>query len=147
MNSKVSAHITQWCARIIFLTVAVLLFTMPGLVQWYKSFRELGPHSAGAILVGFYSCAPAVFYALWCIDRLLVNILKEEVFIQPNVCYLRRIRWCCALVGAICFPAAAFYPPLIFLAAIMAFLAVVVSVVKNVMAAAVTLREENDLTI
>ena len=39
------------------------------------------------------------------------------------------------------------YPPLIFLAVIMAFLAMAVSVVKNVMAAAVELREENDLTV
>ena len=147
MNSKLSAHITQWCARIIFLIVAALLFAMPELVQWYKAFRELGPGSAEAITVGFYCCAPGVFYALWCIERLTGNIRKDAVFVHSNVSYLRRLRWCCALVGFICFPAAYFYPPLVFLAVIMAFLAVAVSVMKNVMAAAVELREENDLTI
>ena len=39
------------------------------------------------------------------------------------------------------------YPPLVFLAVIMAFLALVVSVVGNVLSAAVSIREENDLTI
>ena len=147
MNSKLSAHVTRWCIRIIFLIVAALLFAMPALVQWYKAFRELGPRSAEAILIGFYCCAPVIFYALWCIERLVRNILKDQVFIHPNVSYLRRLRWCCALVGLICIPAACFYMPLIFLVIIMLFLAVVVSVVKNVLAAAVELREENDLTI
>ena len=50
-------------------------------------------------------------------------------------------------VSLVCLPAAVFYLPLIFLAVIMAFLALVISVVKNVMAAAVELREENELTI
>ena len=44
-------------------------------------------------------------------------------------------------------PAAFFYPPLVFMTVIMAFLALAVSVVKNVMAAAVEIREENDLTV
>ena len=60
---------------------------------------------------------------------------------------IRRIRWCCAWVGLVCLAAGILYPPLLFLAVIMAFLALVVSVVKNVMAAAVELREEHDLTI
>lgn len=38
-------------------------------------------------------------------------------------------------------------PALIFMTMIMAFLALAVSVVKNVMAAAVEIREENDLTV
>ena len=147
MNSKISAHVTRWCSRIIFIIVAALLFTMPALVQWYKTLRELGPSGAEAILIGFYCCAPVVFYALWCIDRLVSNILADQVFIHGNVSYLRRLRWCCALVGLVCLLAAWFYPPLIFLAIIMMFLSVAVSVIKNVMTAAVELREENDLTI
>ena len=147
MNSKLSAHVTRWCTRVIFLVVAVLLFAMPGLVSWYKAFRELGPNSAEAILIGFYCCAPVVFYALWCIERLVSNILKEEVFVHGNVSYLRRLRWCCALVGLICIPAACFYMPLIFLVLIMAFLSLMVNVVCQVFKAAVALREENDLTI
>ena len=50
-------------------------------------------------------------------------------------------------VALICLPAAVFYPPLVFMAVIMAFLALVVNVVGSVMNAAVAIREENDLTI
>ena len=107
----------------------------------------LGRYGAAAIMIGFYCCVPAVLYALSCMERLVRNILKEDVFVTQNVRFLRRIRWCCAAVSGICLPAAFFYPPLIFMTTIMPFLALAVSVVKNVMAAAVEIREENDLTV
>ena len=77
----------------------------------------------------------------------MVSVLDSLVFTHKNVSYIRRIRWCCAIVSLICFPGAYIYPPLIFLAVIMGFLALVVSVAKNIRAAAVEIREENDLTI
>lgn len=147
MNPKVSVLVTRWCSRLCLLTVAVLLFWVPHLVLWYQTSRGLQFSSAAAILIAFYCCAPVVIYALWCIERLTGNILKADVFVLSNVQYLRRLRWCCALVGVICLPAAYFYLPLIFLAIIMLFLALAVSLMKNVMAAAIELREENDLTI
>jgi len=147
MNSKLSAKFTLWCNRIIALAVAILIFAFPGLLRWYQSLRPLGLHGAAAVTFGFYLCVPVVLYALWCIDRIIGNLLKEEVFIPANVRYVRRMRWCCAGVSLICVPAACFYQPLIFMVVIMAFLALVVSLVKNILAAAVELREENDLTI
>ncbi len=147
MPSQRSAKITLWFSRFIALVVIALIFVMPAVVKWYDEFRTLQPATPTAILVCFYCCVPAVLYALWCVDRLLVGILGGSVFTHKNVSFVRRIRWCCAIVSVICFPCAAVYPPLIFLAVIMGFLALVVSVVKNVLAAAVELREENDLTI
>ena len=147
MKTKLSATITLWCSRLLMVILAVLLFLMPRLACWYQEFRDLCPHRAEVILIAFYCCAPAVFYALWCFDRLTSNILKNAVFIDNNVCFVRRIRWCCAIVSLICLPASFFYPPLIFMVLTLAFLALAVSVVKNVLAAAVELREENDLTI
>ena len=147
MTTKLSAKFTLWINRLLAAAVGVLLFAMPGLLEWYQGMRPLGLHGATAISFGFYLCVPPVLYALWCIDRLLHNILLEQVFVEENVRRLRRIRWCCAGVSLICVPAACFYQPLIFMVVIMAFLALMVSVVKNVMAAAVELREENDLTV
>jgi len=147
MNIERSAKITLWCSRLLAGAICVLLFAMPGLLRWYQTLRSLGSYGAAAIIIGFYCCAPIVLYALRCIDRLVRNLLKGAVFILENVRLIRRIRWCCAGVSLVCLPAAFFYPPLIFLAVIMAFLALVVSVVKNVMAAAVEIREENDLTV
>lgn len=147
MTSVQSAKCTLWVNRFVGCTMAVLCFTLYDLLVWYSSIRGLHWQVCAVILVGFYLCTPAVLYALWCIERLLRNILQNAVFIWDNVRYIRRIRWCCALVSAICLVTGMIYPPLIFLAVIMAFLAMVVSVVKNVMAAAVELREENDLTV
>ena len=147
MNPKLSARITLWCNRIVALAVLVLIFFFPRLLEWYQGLRPLGLHGAAAVFFGFYLCVPVVLYALWCIDRLVSNVLVEKIFIQANVRYIRRIRWCCAGVSLICLPAAFFYQPLIFMVVIMAFLALVVSVVKNVIAAAVALQEESDLTI
>ena len=147
MIRKLSAKITLWCNRIVALAVLVLILFFPRLLEWYQGLRPLGLHGAAAVFFGFYLCVPVVLYALWCIDRLVSNVLAEKIFIQANVRYIRRIRWCCAGVSLICLPAAFFYQPLIFMVVIMAFLALVVSVVKNVIAAAVALQEESDLTI
>lgn len=147
MNTKLSAKITLFCNRFLAVVICLLVFAMPGLMQWYQRLRPLAASGTAAILAGFYCCVPVVLYALLCIDRLVGNILADRVFILNNVRFIRRIRWCCAGVSLICLPASFFYPPLCFLAVIMAFLALVVSVVKNVMAAAVEIREENDLTV
>lgn len=147
MSNQCSAKFSVWCNRILAVLLFVLAFAMPRLLAWYQGFRPLGLQGAAAVFWGFYLCFPVVLYALWCIDRLLKNILSGDIFVMHNVRYLRRIRWCCAGVSAICIPAACFYQPLIFMVVIMAFLALMVSVVKNVMAAAVEMREENDLTV
>ena len=120
---------------------------MPALLDWYQQLRPLGQHGAAAILIGFYCCVPAVALALWELERVLNNILKDLVFVPRNVKSIRRVCRCCLAVALICLPAAFFYPPLVFMVVIMAFLALVVNVVGNVMKAAVAIREENDLTI
>lgn len=147
MTSKLSAKFTLWCNRIIAAAVTVLIFTFPRVLNWYQGLRPLGLHGAAAVYFGFYLCVPVVLYALWCVDRIVTNLLRDQVFVLANVRYVRRIRWCCAGVSLICVPAACFYQPLIFMVVIMAFLALIVSLVKNILAAAVELREENDLTI
>ncbi len=147
MTSQTSATCTLWVNRIIACAVGVLCITLYDLLVWYRQLRQLPWQVCAVIMLGFYLCVPAVLYAQWCIERLLKNILAQQVFILPNVRYIRRIRWCCAIVSVLCLGAGVLYPPLLFLAVIMAFLAMVVSVVKNVMAAAVELREESDLTV
>ena len=147
MNSELSAKFTFWCNRIIALVVVALIFFFPPLIDWFEEVRPLGERRITALIIGFYLCVPVVLYALWCIDRLVTNVLKKDIFVEQNVRYIRRLRWCCAGVSLICVPIAFFYMPLIFMVVIMAFLALVISLVKNVMAAAVEIREENEFTI
>jgi len=140
-------HVTLWVNRFVALLVALLLPGLPFILRWYATLRTLTPAENTAILIAFYCCAMVTALALWNMDVLLRNILQQEVFIRKNVSCIRRIRWCCGLISLICLPAAFVYLPLIFMVIIMAFLCLVVTVVVRVMAAAVLIREENDLTI
>lgn len=141
------ALVTIWVNRLIALTVLALIFFLPAVIRWYCTFRTLTPVERTAIMVAFYCCTVFIGIALWNIDRLLTEILKENVFSRQNVRRIRAIGWCCGMVSAICLPASFAYMPLIFMLIVMAFLCLVVSVVASVMDAAVTIREENDLTI
>ena len=146
-KTPLSTHITLWVNRLIGLIVAVLLPTLPALLNWYCNFRSLAHSEYLAILAAFYCCAVLVAFALWNVDCLLRNIINFSVFTQENVRCISAVRWCCGGVSLICLPAAFIYYPLCFMVIIMAFLCLVVSVVTQVMAAAVSIREENDLTI
>ena len=147
MTNSVSAKFSLWCNRLLAVVMALLCVFLYDLLVWYMGIRQLSCQVGMVILGGFYLCVPMVLYALLCIEKLLKNILQDDVFILPNVRCIRRIRWCCAGVSLVCLGVGFIYQPLLFLAVIMAFLALMVSVVKNVMAAAVEIREENDLTI
>ena len=142
-----SARITLWVNRLIAVVVAALVFLLPYVIEWYCQFRVLTPVEQTAITIAFYCCVVVIAVALWQIDRLLTAILRGEVFIRSNVKRIRAIQWCCGMVSLICVPASFAYMPLIFMVIVMAFLCLVVGVVASVMDAAVTIREENDLTI
>lgn len=144
---NISPKVVLWVNRFIFLVLLALLPTMPFILNWYSTIRTLNTAEYLAILIAFYICAVIAGVALWKIDRLLRNILQEDVFVRKNVLHIRTIQWCCALVSLVCLPACFFYLPLVFMTVIMAFLSLVMSVLVKTMEAAVAIREENDLTI
>ncbi|MBQ9148586.1 MAG: DUF2975 domain-containing protein [Oscillospiraceae bacterium] len=142
-----TTKITLWVNRVIAVVLCGLLFAMPALITWFSAIRPLAHSASVALIVAFYCCAVFVFWALWELDGLLRAILRREIFIRANVRRIRIIRWCCFAVALICWPAAFFYPPLVFMVVIMGFLSLVITVLGKVMDAAVEIREENDLTV
>lgn len=140
-------RVTLWVNRCVGAFLLVMLFFLPAFMSWYCENWEMKPSSRTAIIAGFYCCASFIAIALWNMDSLLRAILSGQVFIRANVHRIRRMKWCCALVSVICVPAAVFYLPLVVLVIIMSFLSMIVSVAACVMDGAVTLREENDLTV
>ena len=145
---ETSARITLWAGRGVSVLVILLLPLFPMLINIYHlQFRPLSSAERIAIIAGFYACAPAVLWALRSMEFLLRNILKAELFIEDNVNHIRSIRWCCLAVSIICLAASFGFPSLVFLSVIMAFLCLVINVVGQVMKAAVTIQEENDLTV
>ena len=141
------ALVTLWVNRVIGVIVAAMIFLLPVVIDWYCTFRVLTPVERTAIIIAFYCCTVFIGMALWNIDRLLTEIIKQQVFVRRNVRRIRAIGWCCGAVSLICVPASFAYMPLIFMLIVMAFLCLVVSVVASVMDAAVSIREENDLTV
>ena len=146
-RSTFPARVTLWINRVLALGITVLLFTLPLILDWYTARRVFNQTGCTALTISFYPCALVTYFALWQFDRLLNNVLHARVFVKENVNRLRMIRWCCAAVSLICLPAALFYVPLIFMVVIMGFLCLALTVVVQVMKAAVAIREENDLTI
>ena len=95
----------------------------------------------------FYACCPAGWAAIVSLLKLLHNIRAGKVFTRQNVKLLRLLSWCFIFVTLIAIPATVvdYYCGIVFVAA--GFLAIILRVVKNVIAEAALLREENDLTI
>ena len=146
MNHR-SATLTLWANRLLMVTILGLAFAMPGILRWYNRLRILRDDQNLALLIAFYLCVPIALFALYNLEKLLRSIAAGDVFTRLNVRLIRRVCICCGLVSGICLPASYFYAPLIFFSLVMAFLCPVVNVVRYVFDAAVTIREENDLTI
>ena len=143
-----SAKVTLWASRFVAVLIGVFLIFFPAMVDSYhRNFRPLSSSERYALLGAFYLSALAVELAMYHMDKLLRNILRAELFTSENVHHIRLVRWCCFWVSVVCLFAFFGFPSMIFISTIMAFLALVVTVVGQVMKAAVELREESDLTI
>ena len=132
----------------VFLAAAIgLAIAMPWLVRWYAQYRRILESGQIAIMVAFYGCLPFAVTALVCLWRLLRNIQRERVFSEENSRLMAAVSWCCAAVAAVTLGAFRWYPPLIYITLSMAFLFLIVRVVRNCFIAAIALKEENALTI
>ena len=138
-------------ASVLFL---VMLFTFPQFIRWlYLNYHVLSQNQSVfqrvrvTMIPAFYACAPFAAVSLFFLIRLLRNILLERIFIRENVQSLRFVSWCCCIVMLISLGFGLFYMPLLIVTVAMAIVGTLLRVVKNIMQAAVELREENDLTI
>lgn len=149
MKRKALTKVTLWANRLVALLVGILVFALPGLTMWYCGLLNYEiPHGDYVgILACFYCCALAIFAALWNVDGIMRNILRQQVFIRENVKRVRVIQWCCGIVAAICLVATFFALPMVILVAVTGFLFLVVGVVASILDSAVALQEENDLTV
>ena len=149
MKTQRITNITLWANRAVAAVVAVLIFTLPQVLRWYAGLLNYTPieRDLQAFIVAFWCCAVVILFALWNMEKLLKNILRQEIFTRENVRRVRRVQHSCGIVALICLVATVFVLPALLFTAIMGFLCLAVSVVASVLDAAVALREENDLTI
>jgi hypothetical protein len=104
--------------------------------------------TSGLTLGLYYACCVPALIALFCLDCLLANIMKDAVFTEENVKALRLISWCCFAEAFILAATALYFAPILLAVAVVAaFFGLILRVVKNVIDAAVALKSENDFTI
>lgn len=150
MKTQKIAKCTLWANRLVMVLVAGLTLVLPGLLRWYCSLLNnyiMPERDLTGIWVSYIPCAGVILFALWNVEMLMRNLFVQKVFVWENVRRVRRIQWCCCIVAAICVIDVIFALPMLLLGAIMGFLCLVVSVLANVLEAAVVLQEESDLTI
>lgn len=100
-----------------------------------------------AVLVLFYFIFLPVLLALCGLDRLLQRLRRGQVFSAENLASLRLVSWMCFFAAVFLLVGACLWPVFILGAGGVVFLGLFVRVVKNLLAEAIVLKDENDLTI
>ena len=141
------------CTRIVAAAVIVCAFFVPGIVGYYTNSQYNGreaiaPTGRMQVTAGIYICLLIALFILYMLDRLLSNIRKEEIFIPQNVSYLRGISWACFAMCVPCLLVSVYGSQIfLFIMVAAAFMGLILRVVKNVIEAAVLIKEENDYTV
>ncbi len=153
-NRKRSVTLSIVVCFVFVVILTAALFVGPWFVKFwftvYRGWSESGMamHNMSTLFAScFYPCAVFAYITLYSLLKLLFNIKKQDIFIDKNVKYLRRISWCCFAVSFITLIGGVFYVPFLFVAVAAAFVGLMLRVVKNVMQNAVEISEENELTI
>lgn len=144
-TSEKSTKLTLIVTYIFYALLVWMMIACYPIAQWV-----IGPGqraSTLAAVIAFYSCCPAAWIALLGITKILKNVLRDEVFTRETVKILRVLSWCCAFVALVSFITFFFYKLFIVFSLGAALMMLILRVLKNVMAKAVEIKEENELTV
>ncbi len=130
-----SLLLTAWWVRIAFVLWIVIAVVLP--------FFQLPK----AMLVIFYMVFVPAAIALFGLERMLHNIQQGKVFSKANVAHLRLVSWACFFAAVFLLIGACLWPVLILAAGVIGFMGLFVRVIKNMLAEAIAIKEENDFTI
>ena len=140
-----SLALSTFCVYLFLILLAGVCLSAPWLIP--RLLVAFSPKAMPLLLATTYAAAVPAFFALWGLRRLLYNIGAGLVFTSKNVAVLRRLSWCCIAAGLVFLASCLYYIPFLVLSAAAAFAGLILRVVKNVFAEAVSLKEENDFTI
>ncbi|MBP0986794.1 MAG: DUF2975 domain-containing protein [Oscillospiraceae bacterium] len=139
------------CLTIATLILGVVsLFCIPIITEWYDAIS--GALNGGKPIhvelnIALYLSAILGIIALWQLLTMLNRFAKHEVFVKENAICLRLIAWCSFGVAAVWLALTFWRFTAFFVAFIAAFAGLLLRVMKNMLEAAIELREENDFTI
>ena len=140
-STKLTLAVTYvFCALL-----TVFMFWCYPVAKW--AVGPSGRTATIAAVIAFYVSCPAAWTALIGIIKILKNILNDKVFTDETVKILRLLSWCCAFVSFVSFVAVFFYKVFFVFALGAGLMMLILRVLKNVMAKAVEIKNENELTI
>lgn len=146
-NPDKSVILSSVCTKIALGLVVVAVIVTPRWLPTYAGYTANDTEMIRLLLITFYTCALPGFVSLLCLNRLLVNIKRGEVFAAKNVRLLRILSWCSFLVAAILLISGFYYIVFVFVAIAAALLGLILRVIKNVFEQAIAIKHENDYTI
>ncbi len=146
-NPDKSVILSSICTKAAMVLVILAALAMPKLIPTYVEYTGKNTEIIHSLLLTVYACAVPGLLSLVCLDRLLANIRREEVFSEKNVKLLRVLSWCSFLVSAILFISGFSYILFLIIAVCAAFLGLILRVIKNVFEHAIIIKQENDFTI
>lgn len=141
-----SLRLSRLLTLIVLLFAVAGLFCIPIITEWYDAVSDLPPIHV-PLNISLYISDFLAIIAVWELLRMLGNIAREQTFVNANVTCLRIISWCCFGVAAVWVPVIGLRLLTCFITLVFSFAGLVLRVMKNLFAAAVDLREENDYTI
>ena len=147
-NDSRSLVLSKVCVIIFMAFLLACAVLAPRLVMWLMSMSYFA-RTAGQVLflsTIYIGCIPAAALLIF-LYLLLQRISADEVFVSRNVAYLRYISWCCFIGALICAVSAYYYLPWLAIGIAAAFMGLIVRIVKNVIAKAVSLQDDADYTI
>ena len=147
-NDNKSLVLSKVFVVLFMVLLVVCLIFAPRIVERLLS-RSFLAYQAGAVyfLLTIYLSSIPAGTVLVSLFLLLKNISSDEVFVRENIVLLRYISWGFFLGGIIGTLSAIYYAPWLPIGIAAAFMGLVVRVVKNVIAKAVSLQDEANYTI
>ncbi|MBR3767574.1 MAG: DUF2975 domain-containing protein [Clostridia bacterium] len=138
-STKLTLYVTYgFCV----LLAGMMIGVVPAL-NWIFGTRQF----TNVCVIAFYTCTPAAWTALISIIKLLKNVLTDRIFSVESVKILRLLSWCCAFVSVVSFIAMFFFRLLFVFWLGAGLMMLILRVLKNVLARAVEIKEENELTV
>jgi hypothetical protein len=149
-TQKKSVILSIVCTRVIATLSVALAVAAPFLVAngFLDNRAVIHEGAIPLLLIVGYIGLIAELVLLFTLDRLLCDIRHGSVFTRQNVVRLRVISWACFAVSILLLCTGNFISFVLILIGVAAgFFGLILRVVKNVIAAAVQIKNENDFTI
>lgn len=146
-NNKKSAFVSLVCVYVFMAVLVVCIVLTKLIVESYISWGARPETLFNVLRYSIYASSIPAAVVLVALRQLLTNIVKDKIFIKQNINCIRVISYSIVAFALITFVCGFFYMPYFIISLAAAFMSLIIRVIKNVMAAALEIKSENELTI